>query len=266
MTDRTPGALKIRDAFHGKKAFVAYLMAGDPGISQTREYILTMAEAGADLIEIGIPFSDPIAEGETIQQANLRAFASGTNIHAIFDMLQSIQGEIRIPLVFMTYINPVLNYGYDLFFQKCVQCGVCGIIIPDLPFEEQDEINAHTGKYGVELVTLVAPTSRERVARIAQSAEGFIYLISSLGVTGVRSQITTDISQMTGEIRRHTSIPVAVGFGIHTPEQAHEISRYADGVIVGSAIVDIIGKYGARGAVPQLTEYVRAMSAAVHSA
>jgi tryptophan synthase alpha chain len=263
MTDGT--ASKIRDAFQGKKAFIAYLMAGDPDISQTRAYILAMAEAGADLIEIGIPFSDPIAEGEIIQQANLRAFASGANIHAIFDMIQSLQGEITIPLVFMTYINPVLNYGYDLFFQKCVQCGVCGIIIPDLPFEEQNEVKAHTGKHGVELVTLIAPTSHERVARIAHGAEGFIYLVSSMGVTGVRNQITTDISRMTGEIRRHTDIPVAVGFGIHTPEQAREISRHADGVIVGSAIVSIIGEHPG-GALPRLTDFVRAMAAAAHSA
>jgi tryptophan synthase alpha chain len=263
MTDAVLGtAIKIRDAFQGKKAFIAYLMAGDPHIGQTREYILAMAEAGADLIEIGIPFSDPIAEGETIQQANLRAFASGTDIHAIFDMIHSLKNEIRIPLVLMTYINPVLNYGYDLFFQKCARCGVCGIILPDLPFEEQGEVKAHTARHGVELVTLIAPTSRERTARIARNAEGFIYLVSSLGVTGVRSQITTDISRIAEEIRRHTDIPTAVGFGIHTPEQAREISRQADGVIVGSAIVSIIGEYP--GDTARLADYVRSMASAVH--
>jgi tryptophan synthase alpha chain len=252
----------ISAAFDYKKAFVAYLMAGDPDLEKTRTYLLSIAKAGAGLIELGIPFSDPIAEGEIIQQANLRAFASNTNIHAIFDMVQSLKGKLQVPLLFMTYVNPVFNYGYDRFFEKCAQCGVSGIIFPDLPFEEQDEVRPFCDRHGVTLITLVAPTSEERIARIAQNAQGFIYLVSSLGVTGLRNEITTDIAPIIADIRRYTQVPIAVGFGVHTQAQARILSRQADGIIVGSAIVDIIRTHP-QDASPYLEDYISAMAAAI---
>ena len=237
---------RIKDAFLGKKAFIVYLMAGDPGLAESAGYILAAQEAGADMIEIGIPFSDPIAEGEVIQAASVRALAAGARLDGVFDMVESIKDKMRVPMVFMTYLNPVFVYGYERFFARCAKIGICGIIIPDLPYEEQDEAKGSAGRHGVEIVTLVAPTSDKRIADIAKDAEGFIYLVSSLGVTGVRSGITTDLSGVVSEIRKHTDIPVAVGFGISTPEQVNEYVKTADGVIVGSAVVRIIGEHGAR--------------------
>jgi len=253
---------RIKDAFQNKKAFITYLMAGDPNLAATAEYILTAQEAGADLVEIGIPFSDPIAEGEVIQAASVRALSAGTTLNGVFDMVDSIKDKMRIPMVFMTYLNPVFVCGYDRFFGKCAEIGICGIIIPDMPFEEQSEAKTVAAKYGVEVITLVAPTSEKRVAEIARSAEGFIYLVSSMGVTGVRSTITTDLSSIISEIRKHTKIPVSVGFGISTPEQAKYYSDIADGVIVGSAIVRIIGKHG-ENAKNAVYDYIHEMKQAV---
>ncbi|NLV17691.1 MAG: tryptophan synthase subunit alpha [Syntrophomonadaceae bacterium] len=253
---------KIAEAFQGKKAFIAYLMAGDPDLATSAEYILAAQEAGADLIEIGIPFSDPIAEGEVIQQAGIRALKAGARLDRIFEMVTSLQGKIRAPIVFMTYLNPVFVYGYDRFFKKCRDIGVCGIIIPDLPFEQQQEAADPAAEYGIEVIALVAPTSSERISRIAKDAKGFIYLVSSLGVTGVRNEIKTDIRARVEELRAVTSLPIAVGFGISTPEQAAEYSQYADGVIVGSAIVSLIGEYGGKARGP-LKEYIANMKAAL---
>ena len=248
--------IKIKDAFQDKKAFIAYLMAGDPTLEMSAEYILTAQEAGADMIEIGIPFSDPIAEGEVIQAASVRALKAGARLDGVFDMVASIKDKMRIPLVFMTYLNPVFVYGYERFFSRCRQIGICGVIIPDLPFEEQGEAKEIAVKYGVEVITLVAPTSEKRILEIARNAEGFIYLVSSMGVTGIRGEITTDLSPIVSEIRKHTDIPIAIGFGISTPEQAAYYSAIADGVIVGSAIVRIIGRHGGN-AEQALYEYVR---------
>ena len=249
---------RIIDAFECKKAFITYLMAGDPNLAVSAEYILAAQEAGADLIEIGIPFSDPIAEGEVIQAASVRALAAGTRLDGVFDMVASIKDQMRIPIVFMTYLNPVFVYGYDRFFAKCAEIGICGVIIPDLPFEEQGEAKSVAAKYKFEVVTLVAPTSEKRVIQIAERAEGFIYLVSSMGVTGVRSEITTDLSALVYEIRKYTDIPIAIGFGISTPEQARSYSAIADGVIVGSAIVRIIGEHG-KDAKQAVYEYIRSM-------
>jgi tryptophan synthase alpha chain len=250
--------IRIRDAFRGKKAFIAYLMAGDPNLAVSADYILTAQEAGADMIEIGIPFSDPIAEGEVIQAASVRAIDAGTRLDGIFGMVAVIKDKMRIPMVFMTYLNPVFVYGYGRFFAKCAEIGICGIIIPDMPFEEQGEAKAEAKKYGVEVVSLAAPTSGKRIEKIAGSAEGFIYLVSSMGVTGVRDNITTDLPAIISEIKEITDIPVAVGFGISTPEQAKNYSAMADGVIVGSAIVRIVGQYGDK-AKDVLYEYIRTM-------
>ena len=252
---------RIKDAFENKKAFIAYLMAGDPDIEMSREYILAAQEAGADMVEIGIPFSDPIAEGEVIQAASVRALAAGARLDRIFEMVASMKDRLRIPVVFMTYLNPVFVYGYDRFFARCADIGVCGIIIPDMPFEEQQEARAAAQANGIEIVTMIAPTSKERIAKIAGKTEGFIYLVSSMGVTGMRSEIDTDLSSLVREIRKHTDVPIAIGFGISTPEQAEQLSKIADGIIVGSAIVNRIARHG-KDARQAVFDYVKEMKEA----
>lgn len=253
---------RIREAFKNKKAFIPFLTAGDPCLEKTAEYILEMEKAGADLIEIGIPFSDPIAEGPVIQEADLRALAAGTTTDRIFDMVHEIRDQVRVPLVFMTYLNPVFHYGYERFFRRCRECGIDGIIIPDLPFEEQGELKPTADKNGVDVITLIAPTSRQRIREIAKEAEGFLYLVSSMGVTGMRNRISTDLEGMIREIREVSDIPVAVGFGIHTPEQAEKIARIADGVIVGSAVVKMIARHREHAA-KEISTYVQMMKRAV---
>lgn len=254
---------RIREAFKDKKAFIPFLTAGDPCLEKTAEYILEMEKAGADLIEIGIPFSDPIAEGPVIQEADLRALAAGATTDRIFDMVQEIRKQVRVPLVFMTYLNPVFHYGYERFFRRCRACGIDGIIIPDLPFEEQEELKPTANENEVEVITLVAPTSRQRIREIAEEAEGFLYLVSSMGVTGMRNRISTDLEGMIREIREVSEIPVAVGFGIHTPEQAEQIAGIADGVIVGSAVVRLIAQDQGNAA-KDISAYVQEMKQAVN--
>ena len=251
---------KIARAFGGKKALICYLMAGDPSLDASAGYILAAQEAGADMVEIGIPFSDPIAEGEVIEAASMRALAGGTRLDGVFAMVESIKDKMRIPMVFMTYLNPVFVYGYDRFFRKCKDIGISGIIIPDLPFEEQGEAKEYACKYGVEIITLVAPTSHDRIARIAKGAEGFIYLVSSMGVTGVREEIGGGLREIVAGIREVTATPVAIGFGISTPEQARACAQISDGAIVGSAIVRIIAEHG-EDAGEALGEYIRGMKA-----
>ncbi len=242
----------------GNKAFIGFLTAGDPDIKRSEEFILAMAESGADLIEIGIPFSDPIAEGKVIETANVRALSSRTTTDKVFDLVESVRKKTDVPLVFLTYLNPVFNYGYERFFSRCNAVGVDGIIIPDLPYEEKGELLPFATANGVDVISLIAPTSKDRITQIAKDATGFIYVVSSMGVTGVRSEITTNLSDIINTIRSVTDTPIAVGFGISTPEQAQEIAKYADGVIVGSAIVKIIEKHGLN-AEPFLTKYVGEM-------
>jgi tryptophan synthase alpha chain len=241
--------------------FIGFVSGGDPSIEKTEEFILEMERAGAGLVEIGIPFSDPIAEGPVIQEANIRALAAGARVDKLFDMVSRIRTKTALPLVFLSYLNPVFHYGYEAFFARCRSCGIDGIIIPDLPFEEQDELRNVSSKYGVDLISLIAPTSEERIAEIARKAEGFLYIVSSLGVTGVRNEIKTDLAAMIAQARAAApGLPVAVGFGIHSPEQAAAIAGIADGVIVGSAIVRIIAEYGDRAG-PHIYQYVRNMKA-----
>jgi tryptophan synthase alpha chain len=253
---------KISDVFKNKKALITYLTAGDPNLEKTKEFILTMAKSGAGLIEIGIPFSDPIAEGEVIQNAMMRALKNNINVDNIFNMVSEVRKETNIPLAFMTYLNPVFSYGYARFFKKCKELGIGGIIIPDMPFEEQDEIKEFAQKNEVSIITLIAPSSKERIAVLAKAAEGFIYLISSLGVTGMRDKITTDIAAIVSQIKAQTQTPVAVGFGISKAQQAKEISQYADGIIIGSAIVKIIAEY-AQDAAPKIAGYVSSIKSAI---
>jgi tryptophan synthase alpha chain len=251
---------RIPSAFTHKKAFIGFVTGGDPTIEASEQIILEMIAAGADLIEIGIPFSDPIAEGPVIQEANIRALKAGASTARIFELAEKIRKKSEVPLVFLTYLNPVFHYGYENFFARMQEVGVDGIIIPDLPYEEKGEVVTFAEKYDIDVITLVAPTSKQRIAEIARSASGFIYVVSSLGVTGVRSEITTDLGEIISTVRSVTNVPVAVGFGIHTPAQATEIAAIADGVIVGSAIVKIVAEYGEK-ATDKVYEYVQEMKA-----
>ncbi|MBO5259327.1 MAG: tryptophan synthase subunit alpha [Agathobacter sp.] len=251
---------KISEAFSNKKAFIGFLTAGDPSLEKTEEFIVEMEKAGAALIEIGIPFSDPIAEGPVIQEANVRALSApgGCTTDMVFDMVERVSKKVSVPLVFLTYLNPVFSYGYDRFCKRCKEAGVSGIIIPDMPFEERGELIPFAEKHDVELISLIAPTSEERIQMIAKEAKGYIYVVSSMGVTGIRSEITTDIGEIIANIRKATDTPVAIGFGINTPEQAASYSQMADGVIVGSAIVKIIQEHGVHAG-KYVYDYVRSM-------
>ena len=237
---------RIKEAFNNKKAFIGFLTAGDPSLEKTEEFIIEMERAGAALVEIGIPFSDPIAEGPVIQEANVRALAAegGCTTDMVFEMVESVSKKISVPLVFLTYLNPVFKYGYEDFCKRCKEVGISGLIIPDMPYEERGELLPFAKKYDVDIISLIAPTSEQRIKKIAKEADGYIYLVSSMGVTGVRSEITTDISGIVQSIRGVTDTPIAVGFGINTPKQAEVYGSMADGVIVGSAIVKIIAEYG----------------------
>ena len=252
---------KIENAFKNGKAFIGFLTAGDPSADKTVEFILEMDKAGCDLIEIGIPFSDPTAEGPVIQDANLRALKAGITTDGVFDIVRRVREKTQMPLVFLTYMNPVFHYGYEKFFTRCEELGVDGIISPELPYEERDEMLPFTEKHGVDMITMVAPTSEERIKMIAKDAKGFVYVVSSMGVTGMRSDITTDIGDIVKHVKDVTDTPAAIGFGISTPEQAAEMAGRADGVIVGSAIVKIIEEYG-EDAASHISEYVKKMTAA----
>ena len=253
---------KIKNAFANGKAFIPFITCGDPDLETTAAAVRAAAENGADLIELGIPFSDPTAEGPVIQGANLRALTGGVTTDRIFEMVRELRRDVAVPMVFMTYANVVFSYGAERFISTCAGIGIDGLILPDLPFEEKEEFLAVCRAHGVALISLIAPTSANRVAMIAKEAEGFIYLVSSLGVTGVRSSITTDLGPIIRTIRENTDVPCAVGFGISNPEQAKTMAKEADGVIVGSAIVKLIAQYGKDAAAP-VGAFVKEMKDAV---
>ncbi len=249
-----------------KKAFIPFITCGDPTLAVTEEAVVAMAEAGADLIELGIPFSDPTAEGPVIQEANIRALAGGVTTDDAFALVARLRERgVEVPMVFMTYSNVLFSYGLERFAAAAAAAGIDGVILPDVPHEEKPEFAEPLAAEGLELVSLIAPTSHERVRQIASDAAGFVYCVSSLGVTGVRQAITTDIAGMVELVREATDVPCAVGFGISTPEQARDMAAKSDGAIVGSAIVKILAQYG-EDAVPHVAEYVRAMAEAVHGA
>ena len=253
---------KIANAFKNVKAFIPFITCGDPDLETTAKIVREMAKNGADLIELGIPFSDPTAEGPVIQAANIRALANNVTTDDIFDLVVDLRRDVTVPMVFMTYANVVFSYGAEKFISKCAEIGINGLILPDIPYEEKGEFDGICDKYGVDLISLIAPTSKKRIAMIAKEAKGFIYIVSSLGVTGVRSEITTDIAALVKTVRENTDTPCAVGFGISTPQQAAKMAAKADGVIVGSAIVKIAAQYGKESAKP-IGEYVKSMKDAI---
>lgn len=252
----------IKSAFEKGKAFIAFITCGDPDLNTTAEVVRAAAANGADLIELGIPFSDPTAEGPVIQGANLRALKGGTTTDKIFDLVRELRRDIKIPMVFMTYANVVFSYGAERFISLCRETGIDGLILPDLPFEEKEEFLSVCHEYNVDLISLIAPTSENRIATIAKEAEGFLYIVSSLGVTGTRSEIKTDLASIVNVVRQNTSIPCAIGFGISTPEQARKMADISDGAIVGSAIIKLLEKYGDKAA-PYVGEYVKSMKDAI---
>ena len=252
----------IHKAFENGKAFIPFITCGDPDLETTAACVRACVSNGASLIELGIPFSDPTAEGPVIQAANLRALTGGVTTDRIFDLVRDLRRDVAVPMVFMTYANVVFSYGAERFISTCRDIGIDGLILPDLPFEEKGEFLPLCRQYGVDLISLVAPTSADRIAMIAREAEGFLYIVSSLGVTGTRSEITTDLASIVKVVRANTSIPCAIGFGISTPEQAAKMASYSDGAIVGSAIIKLLAQYG-KDAPEHVGAYVRAMTEAL---
>lgn len=252
----------LKQVFTDEKAFIAFVVAGDPNFDATVDHIVALAEGGADIVEIGLPFSDPVADGPVIQEADLRAFAAGANTDKVFELVAAVRKRTQVPLVFLTYLNLIFKYGYDAFCAKCAELGVSGLVIPDMPYEEREGLAPYADKHGVDLVPLITPTSGDRIAKIAKAATGFIYVVSSLGITGTRDDIKTDLGSLVGKIKAVTDIPTAIGFGVHTPDQAADLGKVADGVIVGSAIVKIIAEHGDQAA-PYLKQYAHDMKAAL---
>lgn len=255
---------RIEEAFQKHKAFIAFITVGDPDLETTERVVHSAVENGADLIELGIPFSDPTAEGPVIMEADEVALKAGTTTDKVFELTKKLRKTITVPMVYMTYANVVFSYGCEKFAQKAADAGIDGLILPDVPYEEKEEFTEVFDRYGLDLISMIAPTSEDRIAMIAKEAKGFIYMVSSLGVTGTRSEITTDISAMTDLVKKNTEVPCAVGFGISTPEQAEKMAELSDGAIVGSAIIKIIAKYGKEAAGP-VGEYVKEMADAVHA-
>lgn len=256
---------RIKSAFENGKAFIAFITCGDPDLETTAAAVRAAAENGADLIELGIPFSDPTAEGPVIQDANIRALSGGVTTDKIFDLVRELRQDVQTPFVFMTYANLIFSYGTERFLSACQDIGIDGLILPDLPFEEKDEFLPACRKYDVDLISLIAPTSADRIAMIAREADGFLYIVSSLGVTGVRNEIKTDLSSIVSVIRQNTSLPCAIGFGISTPEQGRAMAAVSDGAIVGSAIIKLLEKYG-KDAPAHIGKYVHTMKEALRTA
>ena len=252
----------IRKAFENGKAFIAFITCGDPDLATTEEAVKEAVRNGADLIELGIPFSDPTAEGPVIQGANIRALKGGVTTDKIFDFVRELRKEVTVPMVFMTYANVVFSYGSEKFIATCKEIGMDGLILPDVPFEEKEEFQSICDRYDIDFISLIAPTSENRIAMIAKEAKGFLYIVSSLGVTGTRTEIKTDLSSIMEVVRRNTDVPCAIGFGISTPEQAKKMAGLSDGAIVGSAIIKLLEKYGTE-APKYVGEYVKSMKNAI---
>ncbi|GHP13377.1 tryptophan synthase alpha chain [Lentilactobacillus fungorum] len=249
----------LSDIFKNHKAFIPFVVADDPDFDTTVKNIIALAKGGADIVEVGIPFSDPIADGPVIQSADLRAFAAGVRTETVFEIVDAARKQTDVPIVFLTYLNVVFKYGYDAFCQRCQQSGVAGLVIPDMPYESRDEILPAATQAGIDIIPLITPTSGHRIEKIARAASGFIYVVSSLGITGERNEFFTGLKDLVANIRQYTDVPTAIGFGVHTPDQAKTMAGIADGVIIGSAIVDIVAKekQNAPQAIETFTKSVR---------
>jgi len=255
---------KISAAFADHKAFIPFIVSGDPTPEETLKNIKALADGGADIIELGITFSDPVADGPVIQQGDLRAFAGGISVEGVFEIVEKAREFTDIPMAFLTYANIPFRYGYDAFCARCAKLGVDALVIPDLPYEEQGEIRPSTDKYGIDLVELITLTSgKERVKKLAAAAQGFIYVVSSEGVTGTRDEFDSRLTQLLADIHSVTDVPAAIGFGIHTADQARAMAKIADGVIVGSGIVQIVGDKG-KDAPAAIELYVNELATATH--
>jgi tryptophan synthase alpha chain len=255
---------KLQDVFENHKAFIPFVTAGDPSAQATIDQVVALAKNGADIVELGVPFSDPIADGPVIQAAGLRAFAGGITVEGVFDIVKAIREQTNVPLVFLTYANIPFKYGYDAFCARCEELGVYGLVIPDLPEEEADEILTYTEKHNVDLIPLVSPTSGPRLKKLVRYATGFIYIVSALGVTGQRSSFAQNLDDLIVDFRKVTDAPLCVGFGVHTPEQAKNLAKVADGVIVGSAIVQLAQE--SDDAPKAVGDYTKAMVKAIAEA
>lgn len=226
---------------NGGKAFVPYIMAGDGGIDALKDQLVFLQESGATVVELGIPFSDPVADGPTIQDAGLRALRAGTTLRSVLEKLKEIRSDITVPIVLMTYINPIFKYGLEAFFADSEAAGVDGLIIPDVPAEQFELIQPYIEKTDIALIQLVTLTSpAERIERLASISQGFLYAVTVTGITGARAEVNEKLESFLQTLKQHSKVPVLAGFGISTPEQVKEIAQYGDGVIVGSRIVDLL--------------------------
>jgi len=246
--------------------FMVYITAGDPTLEATEALVPALAEAGVDFVELGVPFSDPLADGVVNQLSAQRALATGATLDKILSSIRRIRAKTDIPLILYTYLNPVCIHGFDRFHDEAIAAGVDGILILDLPPEEVEADSALAGRHELRSIRLMAPnTPPERMERIAKNAEGFIYYVSREGVTGEQESVASSIEAQLFEIKKHTDLPIAVGFGISTPEQAAHVARRADAVVVGSAIVRRIGEHaGSPELVRHITDFVRPMAVAIH--
>jgi tryptophan synthase alpha chain len=260
----TFAALRAR----GERALVAYFTAGDPSLAMTRRLVGEAARRGADVIELGIPFSDPLADGPVIQRASQRALAAGMTLPRVLELVREMRGEVSVPLVFLTYYNPILAFGLKAFCRTAVEAGIDGVIVPDVPPEEAAPLRAEADPAGLDVVHLVAPTSTpERMRKIARASQGFIYMVSLTGVTGERSELAPELAAQLRALRNITTKPICVGFGISTPAQAAEVGRAADGVIVGSAIVRLVEQYGTSAELlPRVGEFIASLKAPLRGA
>ncbi|WP_125714565.1 tryptophan synthase subunit alpha [Companilactobacillus kedongensis] len=248
---------KLQKIFENKKVFIPFVVANDPDFNTTVQNVLTLADNGADIVELGIPFSDPVADGPVIQAADLRAFEAGVNVNVVFDIVEKVRESTNVPIVFLTYTNIAFKFGYEAFCKKCHELNISGLVIPDLPLEEQGDLKKYTDQYDISLIQLVAPTSDERITKIAKAAQGFIYMVSSMGVTGKREDFSNELSPTIKRIKEVTDVPVAIGFGIHSVQQAQDLSGLADGIIIGSAVVELVNKG------EDLAKYANEISAAI---
>lgn len=254
----------IAKAFEKGKALIAFLTAGVPSLEDSVNYVLEMEKAGATLIEIGVPFSDPIADGPVIMEADVKALENHIHLPQVMELVKTLRTKTDIPIVLLTYYNPVFNYPAQAFFKEAKEIGIDGVIIPDLPHEEQKEIRPLADENEVDIIQMVAPTSEERIRANVKEATGFVYVVSSMGVTGMRSSIQTNLEDIIRVVKETTDTPVAIGFGIHTPEQAGRMAKLADGVITGSGVVDIINKNG-KEAAPKLASYIAGLKAGMEA-